>query len=144
MNSSYTSSVTIIRLEALHAWPPFSIRAAAAALATLGRSAPSSTMNGSEPPSSSTTFFRFWPAVAATAEPARSLPVTDTPAIRGSAIISATCSLLANTLMYASEGSPASRKICSMARADSGHCGACLSTIVLPIIRLGAANRATW
>src|SRR5260221_14161585 len=28
-----------------------------------------------------------------------------------------------------------------MARADSGHCGACLSTMVLPIIRFGAANR---
>ncbi len=82
--------------------------------------------------------------MAATAAPARSLPVTDTPAIRGSAIMSATCSLLANTLMYASSGSPASRKICCMASADSGHCGACLSMIVLPIIRFGAANRATW
>ena len=86
-------------MEALQAWPPFSIRAAAAALATFGRSAPSSTMNGSEPPSSSTTFFRFCPATAATADPARSLPVTDTPAMRGSAIMAATCSLLANTLM---------------------------------------------
>ena len=56
-------------------------------------------MNGSEPPSSSTIFFRFCPAAAATAEPARSLPVTDTPAIRGSAIIVATCSLVAKTLM---------------------------------------------
>jgi hypothetical protein len=37
-------------------------------------------MNGSEPPSSSTTFFKFCPATAA---PARSLPVTDTPAMRG-------------------------------------------------------------
>ena len=96
--SSYTASATIIRLDALQACPPFSIRPAAAVLATAGRSAPSRTMNGSEPPSSSTTFFRFCPAAAATAAPARSLPVTDTPVTRGSAIMSATCSLLAKTL----------------------------------------------
>jgi hypothetical protein len=56
-------------------------------------------MNGSEPPSSSTTFFRFLLATAATADPARSLPVTETPHTRGSAIMSATCSFVANTLM---------------------------------------------
>ena len=36
-------------------------------------------MNGSEPPSSSTAFLRFRPAIAATAAPARSEPVTETP-----------------------------------------------------------------
>ena len=87
------------RLAALQAWPAFSIRAATAALTTRGRSSVSSTMNASEPPSSSTTFFRCWPASAATAVPARSLPVTETPATRGSAMMSATCSLLAKMLM---------------------------------------------
>ena len=38
-----------------------------------------STMNGSEPPSSSTTFLRLRPAISATAAPARSEPVTETP-----------------------------------------------------------------
>ena len=36
-------------------------------------------MNGSDPPSSRTTFLRLRPATSATAAPARSLPVTDTP-----------------------------------------------------------------
>jgi hypothetical protein len=35
-------------------------------------------------------------------------------------------------------------KACSIASADSGHWGACLSRIVLPTMRFGAANRATW
>ena len=52
-------------------------------------------MNGSEPPSSSTTFFRLRPAISATAAPARSEPVSDTPATRGSAMMAATCSLVA-------------------------------------------------
>ena len=49
-----------------------------------------SSTNGSEPPSSRTTFLRLRPAISATAAPARSEPVRDTPAMRGSAIISAT------------------------------------------------------
>ena len=101
-------------------------------------------MKASEPPSSSTTFFRCWPASEATAVPARSLPVTETPRTRGSAMMSAACSLLAKRLMYASAGTPASWKSCSIASADSGHCGACLSRIVLPASRFGPANRATW
>ncbi|CAM5742260.1 hypothetical protein SHIRM173S_00158 [Streptomyces hirsutus] len=50
-------------------------------------------MNGSDPPSSSTTFFRWRPAISATAEPARSEPVSETPWTRGSAITSAICSV---------------------------------------------------
>ena len=87
------------RLAALQAWPAFSIRASAASLATVATSSVSSTMNASEPPSSRTTFLRLAPAIDATAVPARSLPVTETPATRGSAIISATCSLVAKRLM---------------------------------------------
>src|SRR5204863_411299 len=49
-------------------------------------------MKGSEPPISSTTFFRLRPATSATAEPARSDPVTETPRTRGSGItFSAIC-----------------------------------------------------
>ena len=132
------------RLAALQACPALPIRWRVAAATTDGTSGASSTMNGSDPPSSSTTFFRFRPAISATAAPARSEPVTDTPPTRGSAMIVADCSLVAKMLMYASLGRPASMKICSIASADSGHCGACLRMIVLPIIRFGAANRATW
>ncbi|GAA1012370.1 hypothetical protein GCM10009551_098230 [Nocardiopsis tropica] len=101
-------------------------------------------MNGSEPPSSSTHFFRFRPATSATAAPARSEPVSETAATRGSAMISAACSLVARMFTYAPDGSPASLKISCIASADSGHCGACLSRIVLPAARFGPANRATW
>jgi hypothetical protein len=45
-------------------------------------SASASTMNGSEPPSSSTHFLSAAPATAATLAPVASLPVTDTPAMR--------------------------------------------------------------
>ena len=50
-------------------------------------------MSGSDPPSSSTLGLRFSAATVATAAPAPSLPVRETPLIRGSAIISATVSL---------------------------------------------------
>ena len=70
-----------------------------------------STMNGSDPPSSSTTFLRLRPAISATAAPARSEPVSDTPWMAGSAIASAICSLVARMLTYAPAGKPASSKI---------------------------------
>ena len=89
----------MIRLAALQAWPALPIRPATAACTVLARSSLSSTMKGSDPPSSRTTFLRLRPATSATAAPARSLPVTDTPATRGSAIMSAIWLLLAKTLM---------------------------------------------
>jgi hypothetical protein len=52
-------------------------------------------MNGSEPPSSSTIFLRLRPAISATAAPARSEPVSETPRTRGSSITVATWSLVA-------------------------------------------------
>ncbi len=132
------------RLAALHAWPVFSIRASTAAPTEASRSSEPSSRNGSEPPSSRTTFLRLRPAVSATAAPARSEPVSETPLTLGSAIASAICSLDAYTLTYAPAGKPASSKMLCSAAADSGHCGACLRMIVLPITRFGPANRATW
>ena len=81
---------TIIRLGELQAWPALESLAPAAVPATSCRSASANTMKASEPPSSNTDFFRFLPAVSATAAPARSLPVRDTPWTRGSAIMAAT------------------------------------------------------
>ncbi len=84
------------RFAALHDWPVLSSRASAAYSTTSSRLSVASTMNGSEPPISSTTFFRCLPAISATAEPARSEPVTETPRTRGSGItVSAICSFVA-------------------------------------------------
>ena len=87
------------RLAALHAWPEFSSRAPTACSTVASMSSVPSTMNGSEPPSSSTTFLRLRPAIAATAEPARSEPVSDTPRTRGSPITHSIWSLVAKMLM---------------------------------------------
>src|SRR6478736_1834586 len=79
-------------------------------------------MNGSEPPISRTTFFRFRPATSATAAPARSEPVTETPRTRGSGItFSAICSWVARIVWYAPSGRPTSLYIFWIASADSGQ-----------------------
>ena len=54
----------------------------------LGRSASSSTMKASEPPNSMTVFLITFPASEATAESARTLPVTEAPRTRGSLMMS--------------------------------------------------------
>ena len=77
------------RFAALQDWPVLSRRPATAASTASSMSSAPSRMNGSDPPSSSTTFFRLRPAISATAAPARSEPVSETPRIRGSAITSA-------------------------------------------------------
>ena len=92
---SYSSSITTKRFAALQAWPVFSSRAPTADSTAASRSSVLSSRKGSEPPSSSTTFLRLRPAISATAAPARSDPVSDTPATRGSAITFAICSLVA-------------------------------------------------
>ena len=133
------------RFAALQDWPVLSRRASTAASTTSSRFSVASRMNGSEPPISSTTFFRLRPATSATAAPARSEPVTETPRTRGSAItVSAICSLVARIVWYAPSGKPASSYIAWIASADSGHCGAGFSRIGLPTIRFGPAKRATW
>src|SRR5262249_48226048 len=86
MNFSATASTTMNRLAAMQLWPLLTRRASAATLAATSRSASSRTMNGSLPPSSSTVFFRAFPARSATLLPASSLPVSVTAAMRGSSI----------------------------------------------------------
>ena len=66
-NSSATASATMKRLAEMQLWPPLRNRARAAIRAATARSASSRTMNGSEPPSSSTLFFSARPAAAPTA-----------------------------------------------------------------------------
>lgn len=121
------------------------MRASSADCTTASMSSAESTTKGSLPPSSSTTFLRLRPATSATAAPARSEPVSETPRTRGSGMtISAICSLVAKMFSYAPSGRPASARISAIVVADHGHCGACLSSTVLPRMRLGNAKRATW
>ena len=82
--------MTMNRLAALHACPQLSTRATTADATTASRSSVDRRMNGSEPPSSSTTFFKWRPAISATAAPARSDPVSETPWTIGFAMTSAT------------------------------------------------------
>ena len=89
-NASWMSAWTIIRLPQMHDWPLFWMRAVTAALTAAARSADGMTTNGSDPPSSRTTFLRCLPATSATAAPAPSLPVSVTAATRGSATTAAT------------------------------------------------------
>ena len=136
--------MTIMRLFELQAWPQLPIRVASASRAAARASGAESTMYGSEPPSSRTTFLRCRPACSATAAPARSEPVRDTPCTRGSAMIVEIWSWVANTFWYTPSGSPASVKSSSSSCATCGLISACLSRMVLPSTRFGATKRATW
>ena len=100
-------------------------------------------MNGSEPPSSRTLFFRACPAVDATDMPAFSLPVRVTAAIRGSSMSAAMSLLSMKRLVKAPAGRPARRKMSSRRSAVCGTFDACLSRPTLPTISAGAAKRTT-
>src|ERR1035438_1160234 len=83
---SASSSTTMKRFAATQHWPMLFILAQTAHLTVLSRSASSSTMKASLPPSSIVDFLRFCPALSATFFPASTLPVNATPLIRGSSI----------------------------------------------------------
>ena len=76
------------RLAAQQVWPVLNIRPQTAHLTVWSRSASSSTMNASLPPSSIEDGFRFLPARAAILRPAATLPVSATPLMRGSSMTS--------------------------------------------------------
>src|SRR5690625_6445415 len=76
-------------------WPALMIRDRAETSAAFSRSASASTMEGSEPPSSSTAGLISLAAIEATREPARSEPVKDTAWIRGSRMTRSTSSVAA-------------------------------------------------
>ena len=96
---SASASTTMKRFDAVQACPALPMRPLTADLTALSRSASSSTMKASLPPSSIVVFFRFCPALAATTAPAASLPVRATPRMRGSSMTCATCSLEMNRLV---------------------------------------------
>ena len=132
------------RFAALQDCPVLSRRPATAASTASSMLSVPSRMNGSDPPSSSTTFFRLRPAISATAAPARSEPVSETPRTRGSSIAFSIWSFEARIVWYAPFGKPASSCIFWIASADSGHWCAGFRRIGLPTHRLGPAKRATW
>ena len=72
------------RLAAMQDWPLFWQRAVTATSAARSTSADGITMNGSQPPSSSTVFLISSPPIAATDCPAGSVPVRVAARTRGS------------------------------------------------------------
>ena len=136
-------STTTKRFAAMQVWPALPKRDPTATFTAASRSASASTTNGSLPPSSSTHFFRFAPAVAATDRPARSLPVSVTALTRGSAITCAAWSLSMCSTANTPSGTPASRSTSAIASAQRGTFVACLSSATLPAISPGARKRNT-
>ena len=100
-------------------------------------------MNGSDPPSSSTTFFSARPAASATFMPAPSLPVRVTATMRSSAISPATLSDVIAKLWNRPAGAPAATIISWIAAAQPWTVEACLSSPTLPAMIVGAAKRTT-
>ena len=70
-------------------------------------------------------------------------PVSVTAAIRGSSISRSVSEPATSSVRSSPSGKPASRMTSSAARADCGTFEACLRTIPLPAIRLGAPERKT-
>ena len=78
-NSPAAFFITINLFAAMQLCPEFIVLPVTAFYAANSTSASSKTINGSEPPSSSTTFFKFLPASSAILAPAAVLPVNETP-----------------------------------------------------------------
>ena len=100
-------------------------------------------MNGSEPPSSSTTFFSARPAASATFMPAPSLPVRVTATMRWSAMSAATLSDLMGKFWNRPAGAPAAITISSIAAATPCTLEACFNKPTLPAMIVGARKRTT-
>ena len=100
-------------------------------------------MKGSEPPSSSTVFFRLRPARSAMREPVSELPVSVTARMRGSSMSGSIAPPATSTVRSSPCGNPASLNASSIASADRGTFEACLSTAPFPAMNAGAAKRTT-
>ena len=135
------------RLAHRQDWPVLRKRPATALGTTTSRSASSRTTKGSDPPSSSTLFFAARPALAATCEPARLLPVRVTAAIRSSWIRPST--VVGHVGLRDDQGAEDAVRQAGVAedlldrqRAPVTF-GECLRMPALPAIRAGAAKRNT-
>ena len=141
VNSSAMSLTTMKRLAQMQAWPLFCRRAVTARGIVWSRSAEAATTKGSEPPSSSTHFFRYLPAKEATERPARSEPVTVTAAMRSSAMMGSMRLDSTNRLVKMPWGKPARVKMPSTYSAQPGTLEECFRTIGLPAMMFGTATR---
>ena len=100
-------------------------------------------MNGSLPPSSSTTFLISLPAMAATDCPAGPDPVSVAAVTRSSRRIASTRAELTSRVWNAPSGKPARANRSCRNSAVCGTFDACLSSPTLPAISAGAAKRMT-
>lgn len=141
MNASPMSWWTKNRLPLMQDCPLFRVRALTATSVARSRFVEGMTMNGSEPPSSRTSFLISSPAMAATDRPAGSLPVSVAAATRGSRSTCSTRPEEISRVWNTSSGKPASRKSSSRYKAHCGTFEACLSSPTFPAISAGAANR---
>ena len=128
------------RLAAMQDCPLFRQRANAPTRAAAPRSADGITMNGSLPPSSSTTFLISLPAIAATDCPAGPDPVSVAATTRSSRRIGSTRAEPTSSVWKVPAGKPALAKRSCMNSAVCGTFDACLSSPTLPAIKAGAAN----
>ena len=118
-------------------------RAATPTVAAASTSAEGMMMKGSLPPNSITVFLIEAPAAAPTLDPAASLPVNVTAAMRSSSTKGFTIFEGINKVWKAPGGKPASNKISSMLSAERGTLEACLRSPTLPAMSAGAAKRKT-
>ncbi len=131
------------RLAAMQLCPVLISRDVTQVATAASRSASSRMRYGSLPPSSSTHFLSAAPARAATARPARVLPVNVTAATRGSSITAPTRLSSRRNTWNSPSGTPAVRSTSWIASAQPVTFGACLSRAAFPATRAGAAKRNT-
>ena len=129
------------RLALMQDWPLFSRRAKVPTRAAAATSAEGMTMNGSLPPSSSTTFLISLPAMDATDDPAGPEPVSVAAITRLSRRIGSTRAEPTSRVWKVPGGNPARANRSWMNRAVCGTFEACFSSPTLPAIRAGTAKR---
>ena len=143
-NLSASLSTTMNRLAAQQVCPVLYIRPQTAHLMVWSRSASSSTMNASLPPSSIEddleVLVRPAPRCSGPPRRCRSAP---TPLIRGSSTTDPTARARSAGWCTARPGAPASIHSFSNAIAHCGTMPACFTTRTLPAIRCGPATRAS-
>ena len=136
-SGSNTASWTKSRLTARHAWPQLKNRPVESAFAASSRSASARTIAGSDPPSSSTIFFRNGAATAITLLPVGVDPVRATLRIRGWVTIASPVPEPRTTLTTPS-GRPPSIRASMQRSVARGVVADGLSTTQLPAATAGA------
>ena len=129
------------RFAAMQLCPAFWNRDLTPISAACSRSASASTTKASEPPSSITVFLIPRPASAPTADPAASLPVSVTAAMRSSSTTGSIAAPPSTSVRNDAGGNPLDRNTSSIASAQPVTFEACLSTTTFPAVSAGTAAR---